>query len=177
MILRARRAAAAALLLCLGFLAACATRPQPGADWLTGRLYVKVDAVADRPARSVSSAFELQGNADSGELRLTSPLGTLVATAQWSPGVARLVTSDGDARYPDLDALSREALGEALPLRALPAWLRGQPWPGSESRATADGFEQLGWQIGLARYADGALDLTRAAPPAVTVRARLDKQP
>lgn len=167
-----RRAAAAAL---LAVLAGCATPPPAGSDWLSGRLSVKVEALAERPARSISSGFELRGDAEQGELRLTSPLGTLVAAAHWSPGVARLVTSDGETSYPDLDALAREALGEALPLRALPAWLRGQPWPGAASQATAAGFEQLGWQIGLARYAEGWLEVTRAAAPAVTVRARLER--
>jgi outer membrane lipoprotein LolB len=147
-----------------------------GADWLSGRLQVKVEATADTPSRSVASAFELRGDGDEGELRLNSPLGTRVATAIWAPGVARLATSDGERRYADLDELSRDALGETLPLRALPTWLRGQPWPGADSRATATGFEQFGWQISLLRFAgEGLLEAARSAPPAVTVRARLEK--
>jgi outer membrane lipoprotein LolB len=163
-----------AALLVLSLLAGCATPPPQGSDWLGGRLSVKVEALGDEPGRSLSSAFELRGDAERGELRLTSPLGTLLALARWAPGEASLTTADGERRYSDLDALAREALGEALPLRALPAWLRGQPWPGAESHTTAQGFEQLGWQIGLARYAEGWLEATRSAPPAVTVRARLE---
>jgi outer membrane lipoprotein LolB len=173
--LAGRRAALAALLAVMTVMAGCATRPPLGNDWLSGRLSVKVDAVAERPARSISSGFELRGDGEQGELRLTSPLGTVVATAHWAPGVARLVTADGETRYPDLETLAREALGEALPLRALPAWLHGQPWPGAPSLNTAAGFEQLGWQIGLARYAEGWLEVTRGSAPAVTVRARLEK--
>jgi len=170
-----RHAAAAALLAWMTLLAGCATtRPPPGSDWLTGRLSVKVDASAGQPVRQISSGFELRGDAERGELRLTSPLGTLVATAHWAPGEARLVGADGEKRYPDLDALARDALGEALPLRALPSWLRGKPWPGADSRATESGFEQLGWQIGLTRYAEGSLDVTRSSPPAVMLRARLE---
>ena len=170
-----RRAAAAAVLALAAFLSGCATtRPPEGGDWLSGRISVKVDAIDARPARNISSAFELRGDADQGELRLTSPLGTRVATAFWAPGVARLVTPDGENRYPDLDTLSREALGEALPLRALPAWLRGQPWPGAESRRSDAGFEQLGWKVALTRYAEGWLEVTRAAAPAVTVKAKLE---
>jgi outer membrane lipoprotein LolB len=59
-------------------------------------------------------------------------------------------------------------------LQALPAWLRGRPWPGADSRATAAGFEQLGWAVNLGRYAQGWLEITRAAAPAVTLRARLE---
>ena len=46
-----------------------------------------------------------------------------------------------------LEDLSREALGEALPLAAWPDWLAGRPWGGAPHRATEGGFEQLGWQV------------------------------
>ena len=99
----ARRAAAAALLGApLGLLlAGCATPPArpPGSDWLNGRLSLRVETGADATTapRQFSSAFELQGDAERGELRLTSPLGSVVAAARWSPDAAVLVTSDGDA--------------------------------------------------------------------------------
>lgn len=165
-----RRAAVVAAGLVL--LAGCATPPP--ADLLSGRLVLKVDAGPASPARSVTSAFELRGDGERGELTLTTPLGSVAARARWSPGEATLATSDGEQRFDDLEALARGALGEALPLRALPAWLRGRPWPGAPSRGTADGFEQLGWQVALTRFADGQLDITRSAPPAVSLRARLE---
>jgi outer membrane lipoprotein LolB len=171
---RGRCAALAAVATMLA-LAGCATAPPAGSDWLSGRLSVRVDAAATTPARQLSSDFELRGDGERGELRLNSPLGTALAVAYWAPGEARLVTPDGERRYADLETLAREALGEALPLRALPAWLRGQPWPGADSRATAGGFEQLGWQVGLQRFAEGWLEVTRATPPAVLLRARLER--
>jgi len=167
-----RRAAAAAL---LAGLAACATAPRTDADWLAGRLTLKVDGSAGQTARSLSSAFELRGDADRGELRLTAPLGTVLAVARWAPGEAVLVASGSETRFDSLDALAVQALGEALPLRALPAWLHGRPWPGAASRDTGGGFEQLGWQIGLARYGEGWLEISRTAPPAVLLRARLER--
>jgi len=167
-----RRAAVAALPALLVLLAGCATKPAAGPDWLSGRLTVKV---ASEPARQFSSAFELQGDAERGELRLTAPLGSVVASAFWAPGEARLVTAEGEKRYADLDGLARDALGEALPLRALPSWLRGRPWPGAPHRATPEGFEQFGWEVSLARYAEGWLDVSRAVPPVVTLRARLER--
>lgn len=169
-----RRAALAALLVPGLLLAGCATAPRP-ADTLSGRLLVRVDAAAGQPAKSLSSAFELSGGAERGDLRLTSPLGTLVAQARWSPEGATLTTADGEARYADLDELARVALGEALPLRALPEWLRGRPWAGAPAQVQAQGFEQLGWQVGLARRAEGWIEATRSTAPAVTVRAKLDK--
>jgi len=166
-----RRAALAALAVFGG----CATTKRP-ADALSGKLSVRIDAAGSQPARSVTSDFELRGDAERGELRLTAPLGTLVAVARWAPGEAVLQSGQGEQRYPDLDTLARESLGEALPLRALPSWLRGQPWPGAASRANDGGFEQLGWQVGLAKFADGLLEVSRQAPPpAVLLRARLDQ--
>jgi outer membrane lipoprotein LolB len=76
--------------------------------------------------------------------------------------------------FATLDALAQELIGESLPMAALLEWLRGRPWAGAPSRARDDGFEQLGWQVGLAGYADGLLQATRDRPPAVSVRARLE---
>jgi outer membrane lipoprotein LolB len=167
-----RRAAIAAL---AAALAGCATT-KPPADAVSGKLSIRIDAAGAQPARSVTSDFELRGDAERGELRLTAPLGTIVAVARWAPGEAVLTSSQGEQRFVDLDALARESLGEALPLRALPSWLRGQPWPGAASQANDGGFEQLGWQIVLARYAEGLLEVSRRTPlPAVLLRARLER--
>ncbi|MFY9511670.1 MAG: lipoprotein insertase outer membrane protein LolB, partial [Rubrivivax sp.] len=91
-----RRAACAALLALL--LSACATPrpPPPGSDWLAGRLSVQVRS---EPPRQLSSAFELRGDAEQGQLQLTSPLGSVVASASWAPGRATLVSSEGTKQY------------------------------------------------------------------------------
>jgi outer membrane lipoprotein LolB len=123
----------------------------------------------------MSVAFELQGNGDNGELRLNSPLGTRLASARWSPGVAVLARSDGEQRFADLDELSRRALGENLPLAALPDWLAGRPWAGALHTPAATGFEQLGWHVELARRSEGWVEARRAAPPAVWVRVKLEE--
>ncbi len=160
-------------------LGGCATRPPAIAEspWITGRLSLRVDALGDSPARSLGAGFELQGNSDRGELRLSSPLGTLLAAARWSPGEAVLRTPDREQRFADLDALSREALGEAMPLQALPDWLGGRPWPGAPNRPEGPGFEQLGWRIDLARFGDGWVEAVREQLPRVTVKLRLEPAP
>jgi outer membrane lipoprotein LolB len=160
----------------LAVLAGCATPPPvPGeTPWTSGRLSVRIDATAAQPVQSMSAAFELRGDGDSGELRLNSPLGTRVASARWAQGLAVLGTPDGERRFDNLDALSREALGEALPLAALPDWLAARPWPGAPSQVRQDGFEQLGWQVSLVRRAEGWIEVRRPAPPAVLLRVRLD---
>jgi len=172
-----------ATLLALCALAGCATPPwaTPAVGRLSGRLSLQVDAEGDRPAQSLSASFDLRGSAKRGELRLSTPLGTTLAAASWSPGLARLMTPQGEQQFADLDALSRQVFGETLPLRALPDWLRGRPWPDAPSPALPStpgpGFEQLGWHIDLARFADGQLQARRTAPPAVRLRAQLDAEP
>ena len=172
-----RRALALLALLCAALLAGCATPPAaPGEPaWTSGRLSVRIAADARQAAQSMSVAFELRGDGDSGELRLHSPLGTRLAQARWAPGVAVLATSEGERRFDTLDELSRQALGEALPLATLPDWLAGRPWPSSPHRVTEGGFEQLGWQVLLARQAEGWIEARRETAPEVVVRVRLDK--
>jgi outer membrane lipoprotein LolB len=129
---------------------------------------------ADRPAQGLTAAFELQGQAERGELRLLSPLGSQLASARWAPGQALLETPAGSRAFSSLDELSLQALGEVLPLAALPDWLAGRPWPGAAHRAASTGFEQLGWRVDLARQAEGWVQAQRDTPPAVVLRVRLD---
>ncbi len=166
-----------AWLLLAAPLAGCVTPPRPNdaAPWTTGRLSVRIEASPERAAQSMSAGFELRGTGDGGELRLNSPLGLRVASARWAPGLALLDAGDGERSYASLDELSHRALGEALPLGALPDWLQGRPWPGATHHTSADGFEQLGWQVQLQGRNEGWIELRRAAPPAVRVRVKLDE--
>jgi len=134
-------------------------------------------ANADRQAQNMSAAFELQGRAEQGELRLISPLGTQLVAARWAPGQASLQTSQGTQAYDSLDELSRQALGEVLPLAALPSWLAGRPWSALPHQWHDQGFEQAGWQVLLARQGEGLIEARRAVAPAVMLRVRLDMAP
>jgi outer membrane lipoprotein LolB len=162
----------------------CASFNPPAKDaaWTTGRLSVRVEASPERIAQSISAAFELRGDApsQSGELRLNSPLGNRFATAIWALDVARLITPDGEQRFSSLDDLSRQSLGENLPLAALPSWIAGRPWLGAPHQINSQGFDQLGWQVNLTQQAQGRIEARRAASPtapAVWVRALLDAPP
>ncbi len=159
-------------------LAGCATPPVAELGAVTsGRLALRVAAVGGRDALSVSAAFELQGSDRQGELRLISPLGTQMAAARWAPGEVTLQTAEGLQRFDTLDELSRQALGEALPLAALPDWLAGRPWPLAPHQAQADGFAQAGWQVLLARRSEGLIEARRDAVPEALLRIRLDPSP
>lgn len=157
-------------------LTACAQAPvQGGATRLSGRLSLQVAAHEALPARGLNASFDLQGTAEAGELRLSVPLGPQIAAARWSPGQASLDGPEGRQAFTSLPDLSRRALGEDLPLQALPDWLAGRPWPGAPHLSTgAAGFEQLGWSIDLGRQAEGFIIASRAQAPAVTLRVRLD---
>jgi outer membrane lipoprotein LolB len=167
-----RRGALAAALLALG---GCATvQPQSAPD-VAGRLAVRVDATAATASRSFAADFDLRGNAERGTLRLTGPLGATLAEVRWRPGRAELSDNQGTRAFDTLDAMAKELFGEALPLAALTDWLRGRPWAGAPNVRREDGFEQLGWRIGLGSFGDGLLQASRERAPAVSVRARLDK--
>ena len=177
----ARACAAAALVVAALVVAGCATPRAPTpAESISGRLTVRVDATAGAAPRTLTAGFDLEGDADEGSLSLATPLGTRIAQARWSPREVLLVTPDGEKAYPDLDALTRELAGEALPVAALYDWLRGRPWPGAPSSALAAGegagFAQLGWHVVLAGPGPDAIVARREAPPAVTVRAMIDSR-
>jgi outer membrane lipoprotein LolB len=176
-----RRAGAAALLAAL-LLTACASVPQdtaPRGETLAGRLAVRVEGSDGAPPRSENAAFELQGDPRAGVLSLSTPLGSVLAQARWAPGSVVLATPQGDRSFEDLDALTREVLGESVPVAALFDWLRGRPWPGAPSTTSLGsaepGFAQLGWQVSLARFDTGWIVARRERAPAVTVRAKLDR--
>ncbi len=178
------RPGAAALALSL-MLSACASLqhearpPLVNADdlQLSGRLSVQVSGSTGKPEGG-NAAFELLGSPAAGRLELSTPLGSLVARARWAPGEVLLQTPNDERRFADLDALTRELLGEPVPVAALFDWLRGRPWPELASQplaAPAQGFSQLGWQIDLSRFDDGLVVATRPAEPAITLRARLER--
>ena len=171
-----------AAVACL-WLTACATQQLPSATppphhaSLSGRLSVRVASLDDTPGHSLSALFDLHStDGTSGELELSSPLGTLLGRAQWSPQHVRLSTADGDRDYPSLNALSQDLLGEQVPVQALFDWLHGRPWPGAPSEASPGptiGFTQIGWIIKLDRMAQGVIIAERPEAPSITVLARL----
>ena len=177
---------AVALALALS-LQACVSHPPPLPGHVySGRLAVRTDAAPDLPARSVSGQFELSGNASSGQLVLTSPIGTTVARARWSdpvgtqgvPSKIELEADGGTTRYATLEEMMQRAIGDQLPLPAMFDWLSGHPWPAASVQRGADGasFDQLGWHVDLSQFAgNNLIDAQRPQPaPTLHVRVKLD---
>ena len=155
------------LLLATLVLAGCALPKVPAAGasptdgpW-SGRLALRVDS---DPVRTLAGGFELSGNAQSGELRLLTPLGSTVSSLSWTPASAHL-RSQGEVRsFASLDELSRELTGAELPVAALFQWLAGQ------DAASA------GWQADLSQLDSGRLTARRTDPaPAAELRLVLDR--
>ncbi|MEP6740344.1 MAG: lipoprotein insertase outer membrane protein LolB [Caldimonas sp.] len=165
-------------------VAGCASvAPLPardGGEALSGRLAIRIDAIGREARRAFSAAFDLRGDSRAGALGLSTPLGSMLAQARWSGAEVVLATPQGTRQFADLDSLTREVLGESVPIEAWFDWLHGRPWPGAPSTpgaaAGSPGFEQLGWAVDLARFGEGAVSATRERPaPAVTVRIQLDR--
>lgn len=158
--------------------AGCSTVPPPASgDVLAGRLVLQISPGAHTPAQQWSAGFELRGSAQAGELDLTSPLGTTVAQARWRPGQAELHQGGERRAFPGLGELSRQLLGENVPLEALFDWLRGRPWPAASHERTAQGFVQQGWAVDLSGLGEGRLTARRDQAPTILLRARLEVAP
>lgn len=154
MMLRTRRRLQAkwAVLMLATALAACATPPravQVGEEAWSGRLALQIDTT---PPQSFSAAFDLRGAPKAGELQLTSPLGNTLATVTWTPESAELRQGGRVTRRGNLDELTTELSGTAVPVAALFGWLRGEQG------------DVPGWQADLSRQAEGRITARRTAP-------------
>lgn len=149
----------AALLVTVALLSACATPQrvaQPGEELWSGRLAMTVQS---DPPQSFSAGFELRGTPAAGELQLTSPLGTSIATVVWLPGSAEMRQGGQVTQRGSLDELTTELSGTPVPVAALFGWLRGQP------------DEVPGWQADLTRQPEGRITARRTSPmPAAELR-------
>jgi outer membrane lipoprotein LolB len=113
--------------------------------------------------QSFSAGFELTGNAQTGALVLTSPLGSTLAALNWTPHTAVMRANGDSRRFDSLDELLQNATGAAIPIATLFAWLRG------------DHASAPGWLADLSQLAQGRLMARRATPsPAVELRLVLE---
>ncbi len=150
-------------LLCIGMLmclAGCASVAVPhpnngqlqsrqtGQHW-QGRIGINV---SEPQPQSFSAHFELDGDAETGTLRLATPLGTTLAFMQWAPGSAMLTSTGAPRRFESLSALTQASLGLDVPIAALFDWLQGTASPATY------------WEADLSEISNGKLTAKRTAP-------------
>ena len=134
----------------LGSGAGAVAAPDSASGRWSGRMSLRVDSA---PPQSFSAFFDLRGNPRAGELQLTSPIGSTLGLARWTPGEAVLQNGADIRRFDSVEALIEAATGAAIPLDALFGWLDGQDQP------------VPGWKADLSQVGAGRLQATRQAPP------------
>lgn len=104
------------------------------------------------PVQTFAALFELRGNAETGSLTLSTPIGSTLASLQWAPGEATLHDGRQTRRFDSVDALVQAATGAAIPVGALFGWLAGR------------NDQVPGWTAELGQLAQGRLQARRDAP-------------
>lgn len=129
-----------------------------------GRLSLRVDS---EPPQTLSGAFTLNGNAQQGDLSLSTPLGSILAELSWTPQQAILKANNDTRLFASTDALMQQFTGTVLPLNALFDWLSGRDTPAE------------GWLVDLSQMSNPEsprLIAKRTSPlPAVELRVVLEK--
>jgi outer membrane lipoprotein LolB len=96
----------------------------PNAPLWTGRIALTVES---EPKQSFVAEFDLEGNAQAGEMQFYTRLGTTLAQARWAKGGAQLtLPQKSPYSFASLEALTQKLLGTALPLNMVFAWASGQ---------------------------------------------------
>ena len=108
--------------------------------------------IDSEPVQTFAALFELRGSAETGDLTLTTPIGSTLAQLHWAPGEALLKDGSKTRRFDSVDALIEAATGAAIPVGALFGWLAGR-----EERVP-------GWRPDLSQVGAGRLQATRESP-------------
>ena len=172
------------LIFAINFIAGCAintparddlssktttTDGKPNISSYQGRLSLRI---ASDPPQSLYAGFSLNGDAQTGDLTLNSPLGNTLAYLSWTPQTAVLKANSETKEFPSASALIEDVTGTTIPIAALFDWLAGKNTPA------------VGWEIDLSEMRrdsnnDGAVQrlvAKRTAPlPTADLRIAIDK--
>lgn len=97
---------------------------QSVARQFAGRLSVVIQT---DPLQQMIADFELEGDAQQGELRLFGPFGSSIAVLQWEPGRAVLIEGERRRVVRSIDWLIERVTGAPLPVALIFDWLVGRP--------------------------------------------------
>ena len=158
--------AAIAVVVVSSLMAGCAlpqkhvsTGLEEASTW-RGRLAIRIDA--DQP-QSFSAGFELTGSASAGNMTIFNPLGGTYAVLTWNTQTATMQANGTLQNFQSLSELIERAVGAAIPVDALFAWLAGEI------------YVMDGWNPDLSQHAKGRITARRIKPaPLVELRLVLD---
>jgi len=105
--------------------------------------------------QSYIAGFLLKGSHSKGSLEVYNPVGSTIAQLNWNGNTAQLYDGNKLTYAESLNELLAQVFGTPLPTQALFAWLSGQA------------MQAQGWQVNLARYAQGRIEATRDWPQPV----------
>lgn len=136
------------------------TSNNTSAFW-SGRIGLQIQS---EPPQAFFAGFELKGNAQDGELKLTSPIGSTFGVMRWSP-VEAVLESGGDVKkFASVDALLEQTTGAAIPANALFDWLNGK------------NTSLNGWTADLSEQPSGKISARRTNPtPQTDLRVVLER--
>ena len=154
------------LLLATLLIAGCATSTSPASplsparvadkNYWQGRLALKIHT---EPVQAFSADFELEGDAQTGTLTFSAPLGLTAAKLEWGTQNvqgAQLQAKGETQHFESMDALTLHVTGSKLPIASLFAWLQGETPPTPN------------WEIELLDLSNGRLS-ARRIPPEIPV--------
>lgn len=172
------------LFFAIYLIAACATN-KPATDTLNNKNTASNDVravasylgrlslrIASDPPQSLYAGFSLNGDAQTGDLTLSSPLGNSLAQLSWTSQSALLKANNETKEYPSANALIENVTGTPIPLNALFDWMAGKDTPAE------------GWEIDLSNMTTSNASTEtvqrfvakRTSPlPAVELRVAIDK--
>jgi outer membrane lipoprotein LolB len=136
----------------------------------SGRLSLVIEQEVGSPAaaQSFSGGFDLRGNAQTGELDLLTPLGSIVMQLRWAPGQALLIRGQEREPFPSAQALLNQATGTALTLDQLFSWL-GSPGTVAPIHSSDN------WQVDLSARDQGRIVARRSQPSSAVLRIVLEQ--
>ena len=141
-----------------GTLVGCGTTPtrpyEPQSGIWQGRISIYIEEI-DKP-QSYIAGFLLKGSNNKGSLEVYNPVGSTIAQLSWNGNTAQLYDGNKTTYAESLNELLAQVFGTPLPTEALFSWLSGQA------------MQAQGWQVNLARYAQGRIEATRDWPQPVT---------
>ena len=137
------------------------TQNEAKTSFWAGRISLQIQS---EPVQAFFAGFELKGQADSGELTLISPLGSILGIMRWSPTEALLEQNGSIKRFTSTNELLAQTTGAAVPVSALFDWLVGKNTP------------TPGWTADLSQQGNGRITAKRTEPvPQADLRIVLDK--